>query len=231
MVRLRPRAIDRRARAALADPLLGLCRRVGVILQAWNQRSGRRPPHGEERSRAAIGGTKDHLAEVESLAGAVAAIVTSGCSNRDRTDSAPAGRSSCGGRRTRRRRGACARRHPARVRRVPPGQGRLAGAGHEARACASAGPFAPTRWRRTERARQQNRWRANASTTRARSRSVSPAEESMLMPPMMATWLPASRPQPVFAADGHPDGVGRSVPPSPGRAPIPSQCPCRRAPG
>ena len=47
----------------------------GVIFPGMDQRSGRRPPHGEERSRAAISGAKDDLAEVESLAGAVAAIV------------------------------------------------------------------------------------------------------------------------------------------------------------
>jgi hypothetical protein len=47
----------------------------GVMFPSMYQKSGTRPPHGEEHSRSAIRGAKDHLAEGESLAGAVAAIV------------------------------------------------------------------------------------------------------------------------------------------------------------
>jgi hypothetical protein len=47
----------------------------GVVFPGMQQQRGARAPHGEERSRAAIRGAKDLLAEAESLAGAVEAIV------------------------------------------------------------------------------------------------------------------------------------------------------------
>jgi len=46
----------------------------GVVFREMTQIEGKRPPHGEERSRAAIREGKDLLAEVECLAGAIAAI-------------------------------------------------------------------------------------------------------------------------------------------------------------
>jgi hypothetical protein len=47
----------------------------GVVFPSMYQKSGTRLLHGEERARAAIRGAKDHLAEVESMAAAVTAIV------------------------------------------------------------------------------------------------------------------------------------------------------------
>ncbi len=44
----------------------------GVVFPGMSQVEGKRPQHGEERSRTAIRGAKDLLAEVEALAGAVA---------------------------------------------------------------------------------------------------------------------------------------------------------------
>ena len=46
----------------------------GIVFPGMYQKAGTRPPHGEERSRAAIRGAKDFLAEVERLAGTMAAI-------------------------------------------------------------------------------------------------------------------------------------------------------------
>jgi len=46
----------------------------GVVFREMMQEEGKRPPHGEERSRSAIRGAKDLLAETEMLAGAVAEI-------------------------------------------------------------------------------------------------------------------------------------------------------------
>jgi hypothetical protein len=46
----------------------------GVVFPSMEQTSGKHPPHGEERSRAAIRGAKDLLAEVEALAGAIASL-------------------------------------------------------------------------------------------------------------------------------------------------------------
>ena len=53
----------------------------GVVFPSMSQTSGNRRLHGEEHSRAAIRGAKDHLAEVESLAGVVATIVRSNIDN------------------------------------------------------------------------------------------------------------------------------------------------------
>jgi hypothetical protein len=46
----------------------------GVVFPTMVQLEGKRPPHGEERSRAAIRGAKDLLCEVEMLAGVIGAI-------------------------------------------------------------------------------------------------------------------------------------------------------------
>jgi hypothetical protein len=46
----------------------------GLVFREMIQEKGKRPPHGEERSRAAIRGAKDLLAETEILAGAIAEI-------------------------------------------------------------------------------------------------------------------------------------------------------------
>jgi hypothetical protein len=49
----------------------------GVVFREMVQEEGTRPPHGEERSRTAIRGAKDFLAEAECLAGAIANIARS----------------------------------------------------------------------------------------------------------------------------------------------------------
>jgi hypothetical protein len=53
----------------------------GVVFREMTQVEGKRPPHGEERSRAAIRGAKDLLAETEMLAGAIAKIARSNLDN------------------------------------------------------------------------------------------------------------------------------------------------------
>lgn len=44
----------------------------GVVFPGMTQEEGKRPPHGEERSRAAIRDAKELLSETEMLAGAIA---------------------------------------------------------------------------------------------------------------------------------------------------------------
>ena len=47
----------------------------GVVFPGMVQKGGKRAPHGDERSRAAIRAAKDLLAEAEALTGAVSALV------------------------------------------------------------------------------------------------------------------------------------------------------------
>lgn len=50
----------------------------GVVFAEMTQLHGTRPPHGDERSRAALRAAKDLLAEAEGVAGTIAAIARAG---------------------------------------------------------------------------------------------------------------------------------------------------------
>ena len=71
------RTIPRRARIAGGLGFWGYVAR-GVVFPGMSLESGNRPPHGEERSRAAIRAAKDFLAETEMLAGAIADLARAG---------------------------------------------------------------------------------------------------------------------------------------------------------